>query len=82
MTQKNFFDEIPFVRAIACLLVVMIHTTARAYMPEKSHFFNEISLYLNQVSRLGTPIFAVISAFLLTSSVINRGFYLKKFMTS
>ncbi|WP_181346863.1 acyltransferase [Thalassobacillus sp. CUG 92003] len=82
MTQKTFFDEIPFVRAIACLLVVMIHTTARAYTPEESLFFNDVSLYLNQISRLGTPIFAVISAFLLTSSVINRGFYLKKFITS
>lgn len=34
------------------------------------------------MARLGTPIFAVISAFLLTISVINRGFSLNYFMKS
>ncbi|MGE7663623.1 acyltransferase family protein [Peribacillus sp. NPDC097197] len=37
---------------------------------------------MNQFTRLGTPVFAVLSAFLLFSSVKNRGFNLKKFMLS
>lgn len=80
LDSKNFYEEIPFVRAIACLLVVMVHTTARNYTGE--YFLSDLGLYLNQFARLGTPIFAVISAFLLTSSVKNRGFSLKKFISS
>ncbi|WP_079478033.1 acyltransferase [Halobacillus salinus] len=78
--KQNFFEEIPFVRAIACMLVVLVHTSARNY--DVDHFISDIGMYFNQIARLGTPIFAVISAFLLTSSVIKRGFSLKKFVTS
>ncbi len=38
--------------------------------------------YLSQIGRLGTPVFAVISAFLLTHSVLKRGFDLNYFIKS
>ncbi|TGB02479.1 acyltransferase [Halobacillus salinus] len=80
INRKMFYDEIPFVRAIACLMVVMVHTTARNYTGEG--FTGDTAMLMNQFSRLGTPVFAVVSAFLLTSSVIKRGFSLKRFVTS
>ena len=81
MSNKNYFHEIPIVRSIACLLVVMVHVTAVNYS-SKSGFFDSFSLYLNQFSRLGTPVFAVISGFLLFNSVKNKGFFFKKFIYS
>src|SRR5699024_4532130 len=38
--------------------------------------------YFNQISRLGTPIFAVISAFLLSTYYLIHGFFLNSFMRS
>lgn len=81
MKNKNFYAEIPFVRAVACLLVVMVHVTAISYNPTVG-FNTNINLYLNQFSRFGTPVFAVISSFLLYSSVLKRGFNFKKFLYS
>lgn len=78
--EKKYIKEIPFIRSIACLLVVMVHVTAANYT--SNGFSNSLSLYLNQFSRLGTPIFAVISAYLLLNSVIKNGFSLKRFFTS
>lgn len=77
--KQLFFEEIPFVRAIACMLVVAVHTAGGNLISGSESY---IALLLNQYGRLGTPIFAVISGFLLTSSVIVRGFSLQKFITS
>lgn len=78
---KNPILEIQFIRAIACLLVVLVHVTGGVYDPETG-FPDYFILTLNQFSRLGTPVFAVISAFLLFNSVKNRGFNIKKFFLS
>jgi probable poly-beta-1,6-N-acetyl-D-glucosamine export protein len=80
-TSKKIYMEIHFIRAIACLLVVMVHVTA-AYYSVNNRTFDFFSLSLNQIARLGTPVFAVISGFLLFNSVKNKGFHLKHFLIS
>jgi probable poly-beta-1,6-N-acetyl-D-glucosamine export protein len=80
-TSKKIYMEIHFIRAIACLLVVMVHVTA-AYYSINNRTFDSFSLSLNQFARLGTPVFAVISGFLLFNSVKNKGFQLKHFFIS
>lgn len=77
----KYYGEIPIIRAIAAIMVVTVHLTANSYH-YNNVFTNEWIGYLNQLCRLGTPIFAIISAFLLTASVINRGFDLKYFVKS
>lgn len=78
---KKFYEEIPFVRAIACMMVVSVHISVGTITADdgSTHYLN---LYLYQLTRLGTPIFAIISAFLLYSSVKRNGFNFKKFISS
>jgi surface polysaccharide O-acyltransferase-like enzyme len=82
MTQlaknKEIYLEISFLRAIACLLVVIVHVTGVSL----GGSLNYVILLLNQFSRLGTPIFAVISAFLLFNSAIKREFNFRYFAVS
>lgn len=81
MIILKYYKEIPVIRAIAAIMIVIVHLTANSY--HKGNIFtNDWLGYLNQISRLGTPIFAIISAFLLTASVLNRGFDLKYFIKS
>src|SRR5699024_8928495 len=83
VTMKKFYEDIPIFRAVAALLVVAVHVTAStAYSYSNKVFTHELLGYINQIGRLGTPVFAVISAFLLMSSVINRGFSIKYFFKS
>lgn len=82
MAKRIYYDEIPFIRAIACLMVVLVHVTAHNYNYSLGQFSDPLSLMLNQLSRLGTPLFAAISAFLLFSSVRHRGFKLSDFFLS
>lgn len=79
--NKPIYKEIHFIRAIACLLVIMVHVTGVIHN-EVNGIPVLFNLILNQLSRLGTPIFAVLSAFLLFSSVQNRGFQFRKFFLS
>lgn len=79
--NKPIYQEIHFIRATACLMVVMVHITGVIHN-EVNGIPVSSNLILNQFARLGTPVFAVLSAFLLFSSVKNRGFNLKKFMLS
>lgn len=81
MIVLKYYKEIPVIRAIAAIMIVIVHLTANSYH-ENNIFTNDWLGYLNQISRLGTPIFAVISAFLLTASVLNRGFDFKYFVKS
>lgn len=82
MNKKVFYDEIPLIRSIACMMVVLVHVTAHNYRYDLEQFSDSLSLMLNQLSRLGTPMFAVISAFLLFRSVQTRGFHLSYFVRS
>lgn len=81
MIILKYYKEIPVIRAIAAIMIVIVHLTANSYHRDNI-FANDWLGYLNQISRLGTPIFAIISAFLLTASVLNRGFDLKYFVKS
>ncbi|MGO2107648.1 acyltransferase [Staphylococcus equorum] len=77
----KYYEEIPVIRAIATMLVLCIHLTAQLYN-SNGVITDPILSYFNQIARLGTPIFAVISAFLLTSSTLNRKFSLLYFIKS
>jgi len=77
----KYYEEIPIIRSIATMLVVLVHVTSRIYYAN-GEFTNHVIGYFNQFSRLGTPIFAVISGFLLTISTLKRPFDLNYFIKS
>ncbi|MCE4993610.1 acyltransferase [Staphylococcus xylosus] len=77
----KYYDEIPIIRSVAAMLVVAIHTVNSIALSGGT-FTSDGLGYINQIARLGTPVFAVISAFLLTISVVNRGFSLNYFIKS
>ena len=78
---KNYFYEINFIRAIACLCVVMVHVTA-GYYYENDKTFDMITQFFNQITRYGTPAFAIISGFLLNNQLINKRFKMHSFLKS
>lgn len=78
---RKYYYEISFIRAIACMCIVMIHVTA-GYYYENGSTFNWFTQFFNQITRYGTPAFAIISGFLLYNQVINRRFNLQKFWKS
>src|SRR5699024_504069 len=80
-TTMKYYEEIPIIRSIATMLVVLVHVTSRIYYAN-GEFTNHVIGYFNQFSRLGTPIFAVISGFLLTISTLKRPFDLNYFIKS
>lgn len=77
----KYYDEVPIIRSVAAMLVVAIHTV-NSIVLSGGTFTSDGLGYVNQIARLGTPIFAVISAFLLTISVVNKGFNLDYFVKS
>ncbi|MCA1060819.1 acyltransferase [Rossellomorea aquimaris] len=78
---KHHIFEIHFLRAIACLLVVLVHVSG-SYFHQQGQHFNEYTLFINQISRFGTPMFSLISAFLLTYQIRKKGFNLRRFVSS
>lgn len=79
--QKSIYiEEIHLIRAVACLLVVLVHVSATYYYQQDG--YNDITFFFNQIGRFGTPLFAVISGFLLFYHVRQKGFQLNKFVTS
>lgn len=55
------------------MLVVLVHITAGLYY--ENGVFSDIYIgYLNQMIRMGTPIFTIISSFLLMSAAIKKNF--------
>jgi len=81
MSERKFYHEINFVRSIAALSVVLVHVTASNYSlnDKQLHWF---VLFLNQITRYGTPFFAVISGFLLYNQAIKKQYNFKKFLSS
>ncbi|PLR84500.1 acyltransferase [Bacillus canaveralius] len=76
---KKYIYEIHFLRAFACLSVVGVHVSATNYgMTQET--WTWFTYFLNQIGRFGTPIFAVISGFLLFYQVKRRGFALGRFL--
>jgi len=80
-SPKPIYKEIHFLRAAACVLVVIVHVTAAAYTIDEG-FKHYILGLLNQYSRIGTPVFAVLSAFLLFHSANRGAFQLGRFVRS
>lgn len=78
----KYFEEIPIIRSIATLFIVCVHLSVSYTNSENNHNMTILAGYLSQIGRLGTPVFAVISAFLLTHSVLKRGFDLNYFAKS
>ncbi|MBS2968028.1 acyltransferase [Metabacillus sp. KIGAM252] len=78
---KSYLFEIHFLRAFACLAVVAVHVSA-TNSGMNNDTYDWFSYFLNQIGRFGTPIFAVISGFLLFFQVRNKGFQFGKFMKS
>jgi probable poly-beta-1,6-N-acetyl-D-glucosamine export protein len=79
--NKEYFNEIHFLRAFACIGVLLVHVSA-TYYNEAGQVFNWFTYFFNQIGRFGTPTFAVISGFLLFNQVNKRGFNFKQFVTS
>jgi surface polysaccharide O-acyltransferase-like enzyme len=78
---REYFNEIHFLRAFACIGVLFVHVSG-AYYTEAGEVFNWFTYFFNQIGRFGTPTFAVISGFLLFNQVNKRGFMFKKFVVS
>ncbi len=76
--KKTYFPEISFVRAIACLLVILTHVTL-AYPVEHIDSPAMFTLLVNQLARVGTPIFALISGLLLFNSVKHKKLDTRRF---
>ncbi|MGM7703027.1 acyltransferase [Pseudalkalibacillus sp. Hm43] len=73
-TTRKFFEEIHFLRAFACLGVILVHVSAS---------YDTWFIYMfNQLGRFGTPTFALISGFLLFHQVKYKGFDSQKFIKS
>ncbi|WP_210364213.1 acyltransferase [Bacillus sp. REN3] len=79
--SKKYIFEIHFLRAFACLAVVGVHVSATHY-GMNGETWNGFTYFINQIGRFGTPIFAVISGFLLFYQVKRRGFQLGSFIRS
>ncbi|MDR7073530.1 acyltransferase [Fictibacillus barbaricus] len=79
--NKEYFNEIHFLRAFACIGVLFVHISA-TYFTQAGEVFNSFTYFFNQIGRFGTPTFAVISGFLLFNQVNKRGFKFKKFVVS
>ncbi|KMJ59022.1 hypothetical protein AB685_08075 [Bacillus sp. LL01] len=78
--KSGYIEEIHIIRAVACLLVVLVHVSATYYYQQDG--YNNITFFFNQIGRFGTPLFAVISGFLLFYHVRKKGFQFNKFITS
>lgn len=79
--QNEHISEIHIIRAIACILVLLVHVSATFYYQQGKEF-NDITYFINQISRFGTPMFALISGFLLFYQVRHKGFKLNRFVSS
>ncbi|MFC4713137.1 acyltransferase [Planococcus dechangensis] len=77
--QAQIFD-IHVLRAIGCLMVVLVHVSALYYVQRGN--WEDVILFINQASRFGTPIFAIVSGLLLFMQVKKRGFLFKQFFQS
>lgn len=74
--NRKFFDEIHFIRAFACIGVLLVHVSA------SYDGFTWITYMFNQLGRFGTPTFALISGFLLFHQVKVKGFNSQVFLKS
>lgn len=81
MKKVGFISEIHLLRALACLMILMIHVTGYFYYTNGEEH-TSFSLLLNQVSRVGTLLFMMISGFLLFYQAKTKGFNTAYFLRS
>ncbi|WLR57800.1 acyltransferase [Mesobacillus subterraneus] len=62
-------------------MVLLVHVSA-AYFYQHDKQYNDYTFFINQISRFGTPMFAMMSGFLLFYQTRTRGFQLKRFLSS
>ena len=78
MKQQAHIFDIHVMRAVGCLMVVLVHVSALYYVQHGD--WQDVILFLNQASRFGTPIFAIVSGLLLFLQVRNKGFFFQRFL--
>ncbi|MGG1630844.1 acyltransferase [Rossellomorea sp. NRS-1567] len=78
---RGHISEIHILRAIACLLVLFVHVSATFYY-QQGQQFNDLTFFINQISRFGTPMFALISGFLLFYQARFKRFDFSRFVSS
>lgn len=79
--RREHIYEIHYIRAIASLMVLLVHVSA-AYFYQHGKQYNDYTFFINQISRFGTPMFAMMSGFLLFYQTRKRGFQLKRYISS
>lgn len=80
MKVVRYIEEINGIRAVACLSVLAVHVSAGVYHQQGG--WDGFTTLINQLARFGTPVFAVISGFLLFHQVQVKGFRLWGFIRS
>lgn len=80
-TGNVYFYELNFIRAFACLCVVMVHVSADVYYYKGAQLTWSLQFF-NQMARFGTPLFAFLSGFLLYNQLKNGRFKLSNFLKS
>lgn len=79
--MRKYYEEITFIRAVACLFVLMTHVTLM-YPEDVMTVSLKVTMILNQFARVGTPVFCLISAFLLFNSFKEKKMDHRKFTIS
>jgi probable poly-beta-1,6-N-acetyl-D-glucosamine export protein len=80
-SKREHIYEIHYIRAIASLMVLLVHVSA-AYFYQHGQKYNDYTFFINQISRFGTPMFAMMSGFLLFYQTRKKGFNFKRFLSS
>ena len=69
LVNNELSYEINVLRGLACLLIVGVHVSANDFNSELAQFGSPVAFLMNQFGRVGTPIFAFLSAMLLFGSL-------------
>jgi surface polysaccharide O-acyltransferase-like enzyme len=82
-TNNNWFEEINYLRAIAIIAVLLIHTTDDTAYLYKLNQMTFTLTYIEELSRFAVPLFVFISGFVLynkyKTDLPMKEFYLKRF---
>ena len=82
--HRNWFEEINYLRAIAIIAVLIIHTTDGVVLVNKLTEMTFTLIYLEELSRFAVPMFIFISGFVLHNRYVSdlpmNEFYTKRFL--
>lgn len=75
--MKQYVKSVDYIRVLAILAVVLIHTTTRTLEASKFNLMGfPLTIFLNQIARFAVPIFFLISGFVLEISSTDNLSYL------